>query len=84
MKGKNMIKEVKLEEVKGRNFYSPCKIQKDILDFQNSGWAAAEVDMSDYKDAGYAQTAYRKCAKKLGIHNVVCSSRKGRLYLIRV
>lgn len=46
-----MFTPISLSDIPGRPSYKPCKVQKDVMDFYESGVEAAEVNIDGYKDA---------------------------------
>ena len=76
-----MIKQVDINEIQ-HSKRAPGKLVKEVLDFYQSGWSAAEVDISGYSSVRSANTAYRQAIRAAKIDVVLCE-RKGRLYLMR-
>lgn len=76
-----MIKEVNPRDVPVRTF-KLCSVQKDISQFMDSSWAAAEADISGYSNVNSAVAAYRSCINRMNV-NCVAVVRKNRLYLLK-
>lgn len=77
-----MFTPISLSDIPGKTRYKLCKVQKDVMDFYESGIEAAEVNIDGYKDAHIASNTYRVAAKRMRVA-VVPLARQGRLFLIR-
>ena len=62
--------------------YKPCKNQKIIQEFLDSGEKCVKVEDYPHKDAGSCRGALALSAKRMGINNVIVVTRQGMVFMI--
>ena len=77
-----MITKTELKDIPGRACSFNNDVQRDVLEFHKSGWAACEVNVKKYKNAPSAFSAYKTAIKRLNV-GVIPLARNDRLFLIR-
>lgn len=77
-----MITETKITDIPGRSSKHNNDVMRDVMQFHESEWSAAEVDIKNYKNVASAYGAYKTAAKRLRVA-VVPISRGGKLFLVR-
>lgn len=81
-----MIQQIALESIPGIHTRNgePTPVQKDLLNFLDFGYAAAEVDVSGYCNLNSARTTYITAAVRARVDKQISIvSRSGRLFLVR-
>lgn len=73
------MKLVPYDEKKIGRIYRPCKNQKIIQEFLDSGEKCVKVEDYSHRDAGSCRNALALSAKRMGISNVIVVTRKGRV-----
>lgn len=76
------MKLVPYDEKKVGRIYKPCKNQKVIQEFLDSGEKCVKVEDYPHKDAGSCRTALTLSAKRMGANNVIVITRKGMVFMI--
>ena len=77
-----MITKIKLENIPGRKCSRNETAAREVMDFWQSDWPAAEVDIAKYRDAHSAYGVYRVAAEKAKV-GVRAVTRENRLFLLR-
>ena len=77
-----MITETKIHDIPGRLTKYNNDVMRDVMQFHESEWSAAEVDIKKYKNSASAYNAYKTAIKRLRVA-VVPISRGSKLFLIR-
>ena len=77
-----MIKQIEKRDIPGRRSKFNNQVERDIIEFFDSGWEACEVATDKYKSLLSAYNSYRVTAKRLNI-GVGVFSREGRLFLAK-
>lgn len=72
-----MITEAKITDIPGRFTRCNNDVMRDVMQFHESEWSAAVVDIKNYKNAASAYGAYKTAAKRLRVA-VVPISRGGQ------
>ena len=75
-----MITEITIDAIPGRKYST--KIMRDIMQFHESDWSAAEVSIEGYANVTSAYSAYKQAVERMRVA-VTPICRRGRLYLIR-
>ena len=75
-----MITKTEIDAIPGRKYST--KVMRDIEQFHESDWSAAEVNIEGYTNASSAYSAYKSAIERMRVAiTPIC--RRGRLYLIR-
>lgn len=74
-----MITETKIDAIPGRKYST--KVMRDIMQFHESDWSAAEVSIEGYTNVTSAYSAYKQAIGRMRVA-VTPICRRGRLYLI--
>lgn len=77
-----MITETKITDIPGRSIRRNTAVMHDVMQFHESEWSAAEVDIKKYKNVASAYGTYKTDAKRLKVA-VLPISRGGKLFLVR-
>lgn len=77
-----MIRKIELNDIPGRLTSYNNMIDREIRDFIDSDWPAAEIDTAKYKNAYTASRSYSSAAKRMGVP-VIAMSRGGRAFLVK-
>jgi len=72
-----MITETKITDIPGRSIRRNTAVMRDIMQFHESEWSAAEVDIKNYKNVASAYGAYKTATKRLRVA-IVPISRGGQ------
>lgn len=62
-----MITEARIEVIPGRLSKYNNAVMRDVMQFHESEWSAAEVDIKNYKNVASAYGAYKTAAKRLRV-----------------
>ena len=76
------MKLVPYDEKKVGRIYKPCKNQKIIQEFLDSGEKCVKVEDYPHKDAGSCRNALALSAKRMGANNVIAITRRGMVFMI--
>ena len=76
------MKLVPYDEKKVGRIYKPCKNQKIIQEFLDSGEKCVKVEDYPHKDAGSCRSALALSAKRMGVNNVIAITRRGMVFMI--
>ena len=78
-----MIRKVDVSSVeefmRGKRTYN--RVSRDIIEFHESGWPVAEVDVSQYTNASSCAASYYQAARRMNVP-VTAIIRDGKAYLI--
>ena len=77
-----MISEARIEAIPKRGFKYVGRVMRDVMQFCENGWNAAEVSIEKYANVGSAYVSYKKAINSLNVA-VFPTIRRGKLYLIR-
>lgn len=77
-----MITQTTIDAIPGRASTFNNDVMRDVMQFHESNWSAAEVDIKKYKNCSSAYGAYKTAAKRMRVA-VVPISRGVKLYLVR-
>lgn len=76
------MKLVPYDEKKIGRIYKPCKNQKIIQEFLDSGEKCVKVEDFPHRDAGSCRGALMLSAKRMGANSVIVVTRKGMVFMI--
>ena len=78
-----MYKAIKPEEIPGKRSVYSDQAAKDIRDFMETSYMAAEIIVPAGQKAKNLHAAYKKQAEKLGAANIRFQMRKGRIFMVK-
>lgn len=78
-----MYKAIKPEEIPGKRSGYCDQAAKDIRDFMETSYMAAEIIVPAGQKAKNLHAAYKKQAEKLGAANIRFQMRKGRIFMVK-
>lgn len=76
------MKLVPYDEKKIGRIYKPCKNQKIIQEFLDSGEKCVKVEGFPHRDASHCRNSLALSAKRMGANSVVVVTRKGMVFMI--
>ena len=76
------MKLVPYDEKKIGRIYKPCKNQKIIQEFLDSGEKCVKVEDFPHRDALHCRNSLALSAKRMGVNSVIIITRKGMVFMI--
>lgn len=76
------MKLVPYDESKIGRVYKPCKNQKIIQEFLDSGEKCVKVEDYPHRNANACRCALSLSAKRMGANSVIVVTRKGMVFMI--
>lgn len=76
------MKLVPYDEKKIGRIYKPCKNQKIIQEFLDSGEKCVKVEDFLHRDAASCRNALALSARRMGANSVIVVTRKGMVFMI--
>lgn len=76
------MKLVPYDEKKIGRIYKPCKNQKIVQEFLDSGEKCVKVEGFSHRDASHCRNSLALSAKRMGANNVIVVTRKGMVFMI--
>lgn len=76
------MKLVPYDEKKIDRIFKPCKNQKIIQEFLDSGEKCVKVEDFPHRDASSCRNALRLSARRMGANSVIVVTRKGVVFMI--